>query len=521
MARNKKQANPVEIFTQVIPVVACDDIEQILEIMHLCGVPRSLTYNKLGSLQGWGLDWQKADPIIRSINTPSNIGLPAKLWEWSVSDVMKAISAAQDAAKSFIYKAIYRRTQDESERARLFDLLHNDPTNDPWLHRVFRQQYQRGHTVVKNQIVYQSQGYTCKRLTRSTVQLEVAGLVKGKRVLLKLKCRHIISGQIRLILNEEGGLEVHCLRKVPVVIPTQNPTHQVGIDKGYTEAFYTSDGVEIAAGLGKLMTAKTLRITRTNRNRYRLRSYALKHPEKTETILKNNLGYKVKSRRLKREKATIKNFIRRDLRCVITSPTVIFAEDLTQPIKGKQLFKGINRKLNQWMKGELQVSLEKISKETGSTLSVVNPAYTSQMCSLSRTLLGSRNGDRFTCYTGVVIQADKNAAMNILHRGSDNELHRYMKYAEVRKVLISRTVRYLASIGKTVTEALDLGWLISKFKAEALGFEADISPTGIVGTVKHSGGRDTSSRQRSNKQQPSEMIPAILDTPLQLSLNLE
>ena len=172
------------------------------------------------------------------------------------------------------------------------------------------------------------------------------------------------------------------------------------------------------------------------------------------------------------------------------------------------------------MKGELQASLEKISKETGSTLSVVNPAYTSQMCSLSRTLLGSRNGDRFTCYTGVVIQADQNAALNILHRGSDGEVTRWMKYAEVRKVLIKRTVRYLASIGKTVTEALDLGWLISKFKVEALSFEAEISPTGVVGTVKHSDGRKTSSRQRS-KRRPSEMKPAILDTPIQISLNVE
>jgi IS605 OrfB family transposase len=518
MAQNKKQANPMEIFTQVIPVVACDDLGQILEIMRLCGVPRSLTYNKLGSLQGWGLDWRKADPIIRKLLTPSQIGLPAKLWEWSVSDVMKAISAAQEAASSFIYKAIYRRTQDELERGRLFDLLYSDPTADNWLHRVFRRHYQRGHTFVTNQIVYQSQGYSCKRLTRNTVQLAIAGLVKGKRVVLKLKCRHIISGQIRLICNEEGELEVHCLRKVPVVIPTENPTHHVGIDKGYTEAFYTSDGVEIAAGLGKLMTAKTNRITRTNRNRYRLRSFALQsHPEKADIILKNNLGYKVKSRRLQREKATIKNFIRRDLRRAIAQPTVIFAEDLTQPIKGKQQASCINRKLNQWMKGELQVSLEKISKETGSTLSVVNPAYTSQMCSLSRTLLGSRSGDRFTCYTGVVIQADRNAAMNILHRGSDSELHRYLKYAEVRKILIERTVRYLASIGKTVTEALDLGWLISKFKAEALSEEAKISPTGVVGTVNPSkGGSVAKARQRSNQRQPSQVKPAILDTPIQL-----
>jgi hypothetical protein len=180
MVANQHQKLTAEIFTQVIPVVTCADSGQIHRIMYLCGIPRALTYNKLGSLQGWGLDWRKADPIIRSMLTPSNIGLPAKLWEWSVNDAMKAILAAQDAAKSFIYKAIYRRTQDELQRVKLLDLLHNDPTNDPWLHRIFRDQYQRGHTFVKNQIVYQSQGYTCKRLTRNTVQLEVAGLVKGK-----------------------------------------------------------------------------------------------------------------------------------------------------------------------------------------------------------------------------------------------------------------------------------------------------------------------------------------------------
>jgi IS605 OrfB family transposase len=521
MARNKKQANQIEVFTQVVPVVACADAEQIDRIMHLCGIPRSLTYNKLGSVRGWGLDWKKADPIVRTILQSDKIGLPAKLWEWSVNDTMKAITAAQEAAKSFIYKVIYQRTKDEMERTRLLDLLHKDPTSDNWLHRVFRQQYHRGHTFVRNQIVYQNNGYTCKRLTRSTVRLEVAGLVKGKRIILKLKCRHIIRGQIRIIRNIEGGLEVHCIKKVPVT-PTQNPIHQVGIDKGYTEGFYTSDGVEIAAGLGKLLTAKTNRITYTNRNRYRLRSYAENHPEKADTILKNNLGHKVKFYRLQREKATIKNFIRKDLRRTIVSPTVIFAEDLTTPIKGKQQAKSINRKLNQWMKGELQASLEKISKETGSTLSVVNPAYTSQMCSQTGTLLGQRNGDRFICYTGVVIQADKNAALNILHRGFDNEISRYQKYAEVRKILIKRTVRYLVSIGTTVTEAVNLEWLNSKFRAEALSCEAEISPAGVAGKGKHStDGRVAKTRQRARQPQPSEMTPAILDNLTQLTLDLD
>jgi Transposase and inactivated derivatives len=123
------------------------------------------------------------------------------------------------------------------------------------------------------------------------------------------------------------------------------------------------------------------------------------------------------------------------------------------------------------MKIELPASWEKIYRETGSTRSVVNPAYTWQMCSQTGTLLGKRDGEVFTAYTGVVIQSDKNAALNILYRSSDSEINPWMKYAEVRKVLLLPTVRYLTGIGKSVTEAWDLGWINPKLKAEALGLE--------------------------------------------------
>ncbi|OKH60770.1 hypothetical protein NIES2130_01390 [Scytonema sp. HK-05] len=219
--------------------------------------------------------------------------------------------------------------------------------------------------------MYQGGGYSCKRLTRNTIQLEVAGLIKGKRITLKLRCRHIIKGQIRLIRTTLGTLEIHCTRSKPLVLPHGLPTQKLGIDKGYTEGFYTCDGTKIASGLGKLLTAKTNRITHTNCNRYRLFAHAQSKPSKSATILKNNLGHKVKSRRLHREKATIQNFIRFDLRRSITTAVEIFCEDLTQPLTGKQQAKHINRKLNQWMKGELQASIEKISLETGSTLSVL------------------------------------------------------------------------------------------------------------------------------------------------------
>ncbi|NET85420.1 MAG: transposase [Moorea sp. SIO1F2] len=463
-----------QTYTQVIPVVACQDESQILEIMGLCGTARALTYNKLGSLQGWGLNWKKADKIVRTIMTPEQIGLPSKLWEWAVNDTIKAITAQQEAAKVFIIREIYGKTSDKSERKRLLELLKTDPRADPWLHRIFRKQYQRGHTFVRNQIVYQNNGYKCKRLTRNTVELQVAGLNRGKRVSLKLKCRHVLKGQIRLIQNGQGRLEVHTIRTkaIPAV---EKPVKTIGLDKGYTEAFYLSTGETVGEGLGELLSRKSLRHGRTNRNRYRLFQHAQRTPAKLETIKFNNLGYKVKSKRLAQEKATIKNLIRTDLRRAINEPTQIFAEDLTSPIVNKTQAKVINRKLNQWMKGELQDSLVSVAKETGSVVTTVNPAYTSQVDSQTGTLLGQRSGDRFTRYTGVVLQADQNAALNIMHRGSDTEITRWMKYADVRRVLLLRTVRYLASDGKTVTEALNLGWLNSKFKTEALRLEASIT----------------------------------------------
>jgi hypothetical protein len=116
-----------------------------------------------------GLDWKKADSEFRKHLQPSDIGLPAKLWEWSVNDTMKAICAQQEAAKTYLIRAIYRKTSDQAERKRLTTILRTNPTADNWLHRQFRKQYQRGHTYVRNQIVYQGAGYSCKRLSRTGV----------------------------------------------------------------------------------------------------------------------------------------------------------------------------------------------------------------------------------------------------------------------------------------------------------------------------------------------------------------
>lgn len=511
--KRQKQLYTELTYTQVIPVVQCSDVDQLRLIMDLCGVVRAATYNKLGSLQGWGLAWQKAGPIIRNITTPELLSIPAKIFEWSVNDCFKAITAQQEAAKSFIIRKIWQKiplTQNERDRVNgieqykrsspkikasdlkamgveqfpkvkeelardnLFQLLYTDPTKDNWLHRQFRSQYIKGHTYIRNQVVYQGQGYKATRIKRNLIKLEVQGLERGKKIQLLVRSNRMPQGQIRVIDGEQG-LEIHTAFKREVVASDVKAANmpQLGMDKGYTEGFYTSLGVVIANGLGQLMTQKTERITKVNRNRQRFFALARNSndPEKQARIQQNNLGRQVQNGKLRKDKQEIRNLIRRDLRKNITEPTAFFVEDLSSPIKGKVHAVRINRQLNSWMKGELQNSVESIALETGSIVKTVNPAYTSQVDHLTGTLLGVRNGDRFTRYTGDVLQADYNAAKNILHRGTDAELSRYMRKEQVESVLMNRTVRYLHLIGHSVQEALDLGWLNSKFKRLALETE--------------------------------------------------
>ena len=109
MAGSKKQQKTEEVYTPVIPVVSCADETQVDRSMELGRIPRDLAYNRLGSLKGWGLDGQKAYPIVRTILKATDINFPSKLWEWSISDTMKAIAAQQEAAKVYIVREIGRK----------------------------------------------------------------------------------------------------------------------------------------------------------------------------------------------------------------------------------------------------------------------------------------------------------------------------------------------------------------------------------------------------------------------------
>ncbi|NEQ06783.1 MAG: transposase [Moorea sp. SIO4E2] len=461
------------ISTQIVPVVGMTkSVElELLQVMKKLGVVRAESYNKLGSINHWGLDWKKAIPEVKSFRTPDTLGLPAKLMDWTINDVAKAITAQQAACIDAVIKKIYKRFQGIENQKLRKELCQQVKTlailDNPLLHRLIRKEFQRGHSWVKNQIVYQKVGYKCRRLSRNTYQLELAGLIRGKRNKIIVKSNRKISGQIRLIYSQTfQRFEIHFLVDHGTVeIPSER--RSIGLDKGYTEAFYDSDGQAHGKNLGRVTTKKSDRICSLNRNRGRLWAIHRKlkkiDPAKSARILENNLTRKTENRRYRKNQSQIKGIIGAASKSLFKGESLkVFAEDLTQPIKNKRQSKAISRKLNNWMKGVMRDSLQKWANWTGSVVKEVQPSYTSPIDSVTGTLLGKRSGDSFTRFNGVVLQADHNAAKNVLDRGTDHEIARYMSKTEVQAVLLRRTARFLKGMGLSLLDAIELGWLDCK-----------------------------------------------------------
>src|SRR5688572_27673267 len=116
----------------------------------------------------------------------------------------------------------------------------------------------------------------------------------------------------------------------------------------------------------------------------------------------------------------------------------VHAEDLS--FRGRRLSSTSNTRLGRWLKGFLRKRLAFKAKLNGVELNVVNAAYTSQTCPACwYTSPRNRRLERFECrccgYSG---SADAVAATNILRRGSDLAITRFMKHELVRQILEDR-----------------------------------------------------------------------------------
>ena len=163
---------------------------------------------------------------------------------------------------------------------------------------------------------------------------------------------------------------------------------KVGIDQGYNKLISDSNGVHWGKEL------KSIYIQLANK----------KHGSKNYNQL---LTYK---------RNKINEVVNRFIETY--KDTDIVCEDLKRVKHASKLYKSTNNKLQYWSYKQVLDKLNSLSELKGFKLIKVEPAYTSQTCSnCGQIIKANRQGELYNCSCGLLIDADTNAAINILHRG--------------------------------------------------------------------------------------------------------
>ena len=223
----------------------------------------------------------------------------------------------------------------------------------------------------------------------------------------------------------------------------------LGIDKGYTEAFTDSDGQHHGQQFGAILTEYSDAVSATGKQRNKLHALEKKHRAagdiaKADRIKKHNLGRKKLDARRERTQKRLRNIAYQSAHSIVDKAGMVVSEDLTASIKKKHQWKRFNRRMSGWAKGILAESLDSVCEQRKASHMLVNGAYTSQMDSTTGLLEGKRVGDKFYRANGDVLQADHNAALNVLARLGDNEISRFTPYQEVRRILLARSPAQLS-----------------------------------------------------------------------------
>ena len=402
------------------------------------GQIRSEVWHSYGSISSLSV---KSDRAIRDqwLKDKRQFNVSANAWKETLRDAFDNIKAHREAAKEKVRKALYKHISDEKKRIEHYKELKSESwTSNNYLRRLMRKYWKHGRNHTTNQIIVRSDNYTTFQLG-GHAWLKIPSLEKGKRIAIKLNTTVEPSGTLRLILNE-GQIEVHYT--IDIAESKNGGKATLGIDKGYTEVVVDSDGEHHGEGLGELLSKSSDKLKKKYQARNKLKAVITKKPHNQKNIIKNNLGRRKLDRQNKKVKTQIRDKVYKSAHAVVDKAQVIVAEDLSSPIAGRPFGKNAARRLSAWTKGVIAEALGTVSHRRGSTVILVNSAYTSQMDSRYGVLLGKRNGDSFHCFDGVVLQADENAARNVLARLYDSEISRWTPYQKVKSILLERTERH-------------------------------------------------------------------------------
>ena len=408
--------------------------DELAKQAGMLGSLRQEVWQRFGSIHGSGIDFR----TLRNewVKNRDFGPLPAKSWKETLRNVLDDIAMYEEAAKLKIRQDIAKRTNDSTERKKLFTALKGDGwKKNPYLCRKMRQYKKHGQTEVKNQIVLDSGVYSQFKGKDGNTWLKIPSFTRGSKVCIPLNSNIFLKGGLRLILDE-GTVSVHYTIEQKIFKPCGDKI--VGVDKGYTEAFADSEGGFHGLDFGKVMTDGTEKRHQRGKSRNKLHQIAKKKFHKAKNAYKYNLGRKKLTKQYDHQKQLLRNIAFQAAHAIVDTAKEVRCEDLTKPFASKQKWKKYNRTMSGWAKGSLADALNSVTKARGSCLRVVNAAYTSQMDSKTSRLEGRRVNDKFYHVNGEVSHADTNAAVNIKERADDTEIGLFMSFKDVKKILLDR-----------------------------------------------------------------------------------
>ena len=261
-----------------------------------------------------------------------------------------------------------------------------------------------------------------------------------------------LKGTLELVKNQKSN-QYYLHVPLDRIIIKKEMTEQseiLGLDVGITDLITLSNGSIYGANSAELFY--TLSDNLVNKNRSRLFAHKRKLEQKIvieqdqskKSILEqklknledNNLGSKKRISKISKYKSRIVSHINCELNKMVKEEDIeeIVREDLNWISKKK---KNVSRKqqnrFSTWSKGVLLERLSVKLAENGIKETIVNPAYTSQVCCKCNHL-GSRNGKVFKCLNcNLNIDADFNASINTKKRKFISEINIDTPYKEVKK----------------------------------------------------------------------------------------
>jgi transposase, IS605 orfB family len=376
--------------------------------------------------------------------------LPTRLWKETLRDTIGSINGYFEAGFTEIIKRLYRK-YGKAEAKKLAKILKADYKSNNELHRMVRALIPKGYSKVDNIICLDEECYSFK--DDQTNIMRVIGLHQRERMLIPLTTKNKPKGSFKIILKD-GRCELRVNHKYQVT-NIEKPIEAIGVDKGYTEVFTDNTGERHGEGFGKLLTKKSDFLDEKYKNRNKLWAIMKKTREagdikKANNIKFNNLGNKKLNRQKEVMKAELKEKIYSAAKVLAQKASIVAIEDLTFKTKSKGKFKKVNRRLSSWIKGVIDEAIIKYCFIYGTKLVYVNAAYTSQGDSrYDCALMGTRIGDSFIGFDEVVLDADVNAAINILARLYDKEINLYTSAEKVKEILIHRAEAVLSASVET------------------------------------------------------------------------